>query len=199
MADKFKACSVDGCKGNAHWTKGTAKGLCCAHYWHFRKYGDPLAGGTYTKEPMRFVEDVALRHSSAECLIWPHAKSNGYGGVYIDGKRIGAHRYICERIHGPPPTNSHQAAHSCGGGKFGCVNPNHLEWKTQKENEADKLSHGTSNRGEKCGTSKLTEYQVREILALRGSKPQSYIANEYGVSRGAVSSIFHGRSWSWLD
>jgi hypothetical protein len=57
-----------------------------------------------------------------------------------------AHRVMCEIAHGPKPAPGFVAAHTCGKGREGCVNPRHLRWASQKENMADKLLHGTSNR-----------------------------------------------------
>jgi hypothetical protein len=75
-----------------------------------------------------------------------------------------------------------------------CVNPNHLRWATRKENEADKISHGTHNRGERHGQSKLTESMVLEILATKDLSHQ-IIASRYGVSRFAIDSIKNRKAW----
>lgn len=40
----MKTCTIEGCD-----KKERAKGLCVAHYWKLKEYGDPLAGKTYTK------------------------------------------------------------------------------------------------------------------------------------------------------
>jgi hypothetical protein len=50
-------------------------------------------------------------------------------------------------------------------------------------------------RGEKAGTAKLTECQVREILALRGRMIQREIARRFRISRQTISDIWCGRSW----
>jgi hypothetical protein len=60
------------------------------------------------------------------------------------GDTLYAHRLMCQLAHGDPPTPDHIAAHSCGRGHEGCVNPNHLSWKTYSENELDKRVHGTT-------------------------------------------------------
>lgn len=52
---------------------------------------------------------------------------------------------MCQKAHGDPPSPKHDAAHSCGRGHEGCVNPNHLSWKTKKQNQADRITHGTSH------------------------------------------------------
>lgn len=41
MAERFSACSVEGCNGNAHYTAQGKKGLCGKHYKKLRQHGDP--------------------------------------------------------------------------------------------------------------------------------------------------------------
>jgi hypothetical protein len=106
---------------------------------------------------------------------------------------------MCERKHGPAPTLDHEAAHSCGKGHEGCINPHHLDWKTPAENQADKLTHGTHRRGERCPTAKLTEKDVREIRALQGRLLGREVGEIYGVTRWTVFDIWKRRIWSWMD
>lgn len=80
----------------------------------------------------------------------------------------------------------------------GCVNPRHLRWATRSENHADKLDHGTHNRGEQCPTVKITEEQARQILALKGRLSQKDIAAKFGVTFQHVSNIHLGKRWAWL-
>jgi hypothetical protein len=192
MTGKFKTCSISNCGKAPH-----AKGYCSSHYDRLRKHGDPLGGGTSRGEPMRFVHEVALRHIGDECLIWPFG-SDGYGKLWVEGKVVGAYRYICELVNGPPPTPEHEAAHNCGKGHLGCISPGHLEWKTHAENEADKLEHGTHNRGERHGCAKLSEAAVLEILALKGVESQRNLAKRFMISQTTISYIHAGRSWAWL-
>ena len=50
-------------------------------------------------------------------------------------------------------------------------------------------------RGENAGTAKLTEDDVRSILALRGVLIQREVAARYWISRQTVSDIWCRRSW----
>ncbi len=190
-----RICSVPACD-KPHYSKG----YCSSHYQRFCRYGDPLGGVTSPGEPLRFINEVALHHAGGECLIWPFGKNrDGYGNFWVDGKHVGAHRYICELVHGAPPTPKHEAAHSCGRGHEACISPIHLDWKTRTNNQADRLEHGTHNRGELSGKAKLTEADVREILALKGIEKQRDLAKRFGVSSGAIAGIHHGRRWAWLS
>jgi hypothetical protein len=89
---------------------------------------------------MLWIRDVALKHDSDDCLIWPFSgSSNGYGSTVRQGKKLYIHRYICELVRGPAPTPKHHAAHSCDNGPGGCVNFKHLSWKTSAENQLDRF------------------------------------------------------------
>jgi hypothetical protein len=110
-----------------------------------------------------------------------------------------AHRVMCLLAHGQPPSIEHVAAHSCGNGAGGCVNPRHLRWATASGNEADKVFHGTSNRGERSGSAKLTESEVRSIRSLEGRMTQQDIADKFGVHLMTVNSILRRRNWGWME
>lgn len=197
MNATMKTCSIEDCCNTA-----LTRGLCKAHYTRLCRHGDPLAGRRSPAargEPLRYISEVVLKYQGDDCLVWPFSKDGkGYGQAFIDGRTTKVHRYICALVNGESPTPKHEAAHGCGKGHLGCVNPQHLIWKTRAENQADRLLHGTHNRGERCASSKLTESQVREILALKGVKKQREIAAEFGVSRERVCDIHNRRSWGWL-
>lgn len=146
-----------------------------------------------------------LRQHSAyagdDCLIWPFGRrSSGYGMATVDGVKISAHRHMCILAHGRPPTPDHQAAHSCGNGHLGCVNPRHLSWKTRLANKADELLHGTRNRGERCGSARLSRVQVLAIRARHDADRVSNVAlaTEYGVSDATIRDVVARRTWGWL-
>ncbi|NNU70441.1 hypothetical protein G9X67_34890 [Rhizobium sp. WYCCWR 11152] len=173
---------------------------CEPHYRRLLKHGDPLGGGTSKGELLRWIHEVALHHVGDECLIWPFGKGGrGYGNLWIDGKMVNAHRYLCQIAHGEPPTPDHEAAHSCGKGHEGCISQEHLSWKTHSENMADKLIHGTHRRGERNAGAKLTEADVLEIRAMKGVETLRKTAERFGVSQEAISAIHRGKKWAWLQ
>lgn len=140
----------------------------------------------------------ALNYDGDECLTWPFSVGpNGYAMFGVKRKRLTVSRWICEQINGKPPTPEHQAAHSCGNGTRGCIAKNHLSWKTRKENERDKLTHGTHNRGERSGLAKLKEDQVREIKRLQGVVSQKELGLMFGVKRSTIASVHQGVSWRY--
>lgn len=189
-----RLCSIPDCDKPLH-----ARGWCNAHYELWRKHGDPMGGGTSWGEPLRYLSEVVLPYTSDECLPWPYSRDDtGYAIMRTDGRAARVSRLACEARHGPPPTPKHEAAHSCGKGHLGCVNQMHLDWKTHTENMADKLVHGTHNRGERCGSAKLTEADVLAIREMKGMLPHAEIARQYGICRQTIGLIHSGKRWAWL-
>lgn len=190
-----RTCSVDGCD-----KRHSFHGYCGAHAMRLKQHGDPLGGGTAWGETDRFFREVVLTYVGDECLFWPYNKNTqGYGQMQRDGRPKSVHRIVCEAEHGPPPTPKHEAAHSCGNGHLACVTKHHLSWKTHADNAADTVIHGTSLRGTKNPFAKLTEAQVVEIRALRGTMSQRRIAEEFGVAQSQISCVLSGRTWGWLS
>jgi hypothetical protein len=141
-------------------------------------------------------------HDGKSCLTWPFARdTSGYGLAKIDGKSRTASRYMCILKNGTPPSQRHEAAHSCGNGNKGCVNPNHLTWKTPKQNWADRLTHGTDNRGERNNTTKLTANDVLKIRYLysSGQIQQKELAEKFRTDVSTISDIHRRKSWAWLE
>jgi hypothetical protein len=192
----MKVCTVDNCS-----SASIKRGYCQSHYKRWWRHGDPLAGRgprPPNGEPQRFVDDVALNHKGDDCLLWPYGKQpSGYGKITIEGDTKTASSYVCECAHGPAPTAEHESAHSCGNRP--CVSPHHLSWKTAVENNADKLGHGTHNRGERHNLAKLTEDDVRTIRALRWTVTERELADRYGVTNTAIHLIHERKNWSWLE
>lgn len=130
------------------------------------------------------------------CLMWPFATIRGYGNFGYLGKRYYAHRFMCQLVHGEAPSSLHQAAHSCGNGHLGCVNPNHLSWKTKTDNQLDCRDHGTQAKTHDGNRGRLTQEIADEIRALKGIKTQWQIAGQYRISESSVSDIWLGRTWA---
>lgn len=187
----MKTCSVEDCGKPA-----PSRGWCRAHYARWKRHGDPLGGATAIGEAARYFRDVVMNYEGDECLAWPYAKNvRGYGLIQLAGNLRYVSRVVCERVHGPPPTPKHQAAHSCGNGHEACCTKRHLLWKTPKANSADQLRHGTRYRGERHHKAKLTEPEVRQICELKGTMSQRAIGELFGISDVNVSVIHRGRSW----
>jgi hypothetical protein len=72
-----------------------------------------------------------------------------------------------------------------------------LEWSTRLQN----AQHAKNNNlvtyvgGERHGASKLKEFQVLEIRALKGIKTQMELAKQYNISRYIIQSIQARKIW----
>ena len=187
--NKGKLCAIEDCKRTAE-----KRGYCGAHYYRLRVNGHPLAGRTQNGLNKNHIE-IVLKGNSKECIFWPFPRNNnGYArisGVYV-------HRTICERAHGAAPSSKHQAAHSCGKGNLGCVNPRHLRWATARENSIDRRQHGTSIRGTQVNSAKLAEEDVLSIRRLYNKVAKEELAKRFNVTAHTIYLVQSRRTWSWL-
>lgn len=192
----MKRCSITGCE-----KPYSAKGLCSAHYSRQRKTGDPLTPKTRENGvAAKYFREVVLTFDGDECLVWPFARCSGrYGFLWHADRNQYVHRLVCEEIHGPPPSPLHHAAHSCGRGEDGCVNPRHVSWKTPTENANDKRLHGTHVEGERHGKSKLNVVAVRAIRRDASAMPKTEIAAKYGIGPSQAARVIRKEQWAWLD
>lgn len=185
-------CTAEGCERPA-----MARGWCGMHYSRWRACGHHMVvRKTAHGVPLEWLRKH-VAHDGDECLVWPFAKNAGtYGRIRYDGRAEFVHRVMCKEARGPQPTPEHEVAHSCGNNR--CVNPRHLRWATTVENQADRVAHGTSNRGSRHGCSKLSEDDVREIRSLHGKVARREIADRFGVRPSTVNLIVRGVTWGWL-
>lgn len=189
---KSRLCSIPACDKSC-----VARGYCKTHYYRLKKYGSPTAGKETPGFARRFIYNVAISYPGDDCLVWPYARdSKGYArSILSNFKSTLAHRIVCEIVHGAPPTPKHEAAHLCGNGSGGCVNPHHLSWKNHTENMLDKMIHGTHVEGERVGSAKIKECHVLEIRATAGKMTQRKIAAIYDISQQTVSDIQTRKIW----
>lgn len=150
------------------------------------------------------------RNADAECWIWRGDRSRfGHGRFLFLGNRTQAHRYAYELTHGPL-SDAAILCHKCD--VPGCVNPSHMFVGTQKDNIQDSVRKGRwptgrahwcsrmpelVRRGERAGSSKLSEDQVAEIyrLCCAGSSYTS-VAALFGINNTTAAQIHKGKTWN---
>jgi hypothetical protein len=131
------------------------------------------------KKPTRNKKDGRMY-----ALLW---KKNQY-------KLIKIHRLVLTAFVGPCPDGM-ECCHNDGDASNNLLQ--NLRWDTPQNNQLDRIKHGTSNRGERCASSKLTETQVRSIL--QDTRPQKQIAQEYGVRQSQISRIKNRTRWTHIQ
>lgn len=133
------------------------------------------------------------------CWNWTASLAGkGYGQIKKpkERKQYYAHRLSYE-IHKGKIGRWDCVCHTCDNPK--CVNPDHLFLGTSSDNHLDMKSKNRHTFGERNSESKLTEGQVKEILALRSHKiSQARIAEMFGISQITVSRIHRGLRWAHL-
>lgn len=133
------------------------------------------------------------------CIIWTGALCGEYGRVTIAGKAYSAHRASFLISNGTIPDGL-VIRHKCDNPP--CINPDHLELGTHKDNchDAWKRGRGCPPRGERAGNHVLTAKQVKEIKQkiISGISTQLQIAAQYGVKKSTINAIRSGTSWSTI-
>lgn len=130
-------------------------------------------------------------------------KRTGYPETLLsDGarkQRVNIHVLVCEAFHGPRPSSRHQVAHGDGSRDYN--HKDNLRWASPKDNAADRKRHGTEYEGKAHWKTELTEDDVRSIRDRYkpGHGGYTYLAREYGLTRGAIYRIVKRKNWKHVE
>lgn len=137
----YTHCTIEGC-ASPHLSRG----MCNAHYKRWQKYGDPKVLRVQKTVELRFWSRV---HKTETCWLWTGAiDAGGYGAFAAPletggrARYILAHRYAHEFLKGPIPDGL-TIDHLCR--VRNCVNPDHLEAVTTRENTVRGISPPARN------------------------------------------------------
>lgn len=149
--------------------------------------------GKTLAERLAFYSDRSSGDNA--CWMWTGIlNGRGYGRVQWGGRQILAHRAAWEDWHGTSVPLGIFVCHTCDVKR--CVNPRHLFLGTAADNTADMIRKGRHARGERCGTAKLTDAQVREIRS--DPRPYKQIADQHGIGLPNISHIKLGKGWKHI-
>lgn len=130
-----------------------------------------------------------------DCWEWQGARRRtNYGQMYVGDRMREATHVSILIATGDWPEAGKVVCHHCDNPP--CVNPNHLFVGTRAENNADKTAKRRCPAGEKHWSAKLTESDVREILASPLS--QSKAGAKFGVAPITISHIRRGATWAHI-
>jgi hypothetical protein len=153
--------------------------------------------GTHTRKttPLseRFWNMVRVIEPEACWLFLGTSNRYGYGKIRLGGRgsdSVLAHRLAFELQKGPIPKGS-VVRHVCD--QPLCCNGSHLVLGTVADNNRDMSERGQQVRGERQGSSKLSEELVRSIR--KDTRSQSEIARTYGISQTTVHRIKSRERW----
>lgn len=137
-----------------------------------------------------------------KCWIWLGARYNNYdpksyGRLVIKRERYSAHR-VSMAIAGKRSNNLCVLHDPIKCNNPLCVNPIHLYFGTQTENQHDRKAAGTDNVGIRNGRSKLTGADISIIRGLTNKIQQKKICKLFGVSRIMIRNITLGRNWKHI-
>lgn len=142
---------------------------------------------------------TATKFSSPGRVLAQQTRPDGYVLVGVQKAPRYVHRLVCEAFHGPAPIGRECVAHFDGSRSNNT--PANLRWVSYAENEADKLRHGTTARGSRSGTAKLTEAQVTAIRAAYrlGIATQADLSRAFGVVQTKISEIVNHKTWRHVE
>ncbi len=145
-----------------------------------------------------FLDRVDRLESQDGCWIWTdHLSEKGYGRLWINGKRMGAHCFSYLTFVGPLHDDKPIVCHKCD--NPACVRPDHLFAGTHYDNAIDREAKGRRRKliGEKHPLAKLTAEQAEAIRLTfqKGVTTYRKIGEAYGVNHDVVRRVVTGKTY----
>lgn len=158
--------------------------------------------GSFEQQQQKAIEALLANRKIAEngCWLWTgsYRGPNKYGQVTAFGKQMTAHRASWMAFKGPIK-NGLWVLHKCDTPR--CFGPDCLFLGSPQDNVDDMFAKGRNpdRKGENCGTSKLSNEQVLEIVGLLASGVKgAHIAAMFYVEKSTIYGIAKGECWTHI-
>ncbi len=123
-----------------------------------------------------------------------HPKTK-YQTIVLRGKKTRlAHSLVLQAFTGPCPPKL-EACHNDGNRSNNAAA--NLRWDTKSSNQADRITHGTDNSGERNPWAKLTDDVVRALRREYVPRKVTFqkLADKYGITKGNVIHVIKRHTW----
>lgn len=137
------------------------------------------------------------------CLEFSGLKdSKGYGRVWINGKKVFAHRFAYCVAKGIQleDIDGLVIRHACDNPS--CILPSHLCAGTSQQNANDMVERKRQAFGSRNGRAKLTEDDVRNIISEYIPRHPLFntraLSKKYGVTPNYIAAICRGEKWKHI-
>lgn len=167
----------------------------------FPGYGIDKNGNLYSGVKRKTIRDKNGKIAGMTVIRidqWTKLKTcidnHGYETAYIKKRPCRVHRELA-KVFIPNPSNLPYVCH-----KNGIQTDNriiNLYWGTPKQNQQDRIKHGTQCAGENSGCSKLNNRKIKLIRLLFSEfkwQP-SKIAKMFSVTKENIYYIIHRKTW----
>ena len=124
---------------------------------------------------------------------------NGYPMKKVNREKQLLARYVYEQYHHCTIEKGLVLRHKCDN-KL-CINIEHLEIGTPKDNIHDAIKRNRNTKGSKVNTALLIEQQVKEIKEKLKDRTYGYakkLAQEYNVSSKVIQLIANNKTWKHI-
>jgi hypothetical protein len=133
---------------------------------------------------------MVSRQGPDECWPWQgDTYGLGYGVFVWHGKKVGAHEAALSFTTGEVRLDKLDTCHSCDNPP--CCNPAHLRFDTRLSNVRDMHDRNRARKARKLADEDVALIRERRAAGAR----QSDLAEQFGISDGAVSMIVRGLRW----
>lgn len=154
--------------------------------------------GTYEVSSLGRIRRLFNKGADGWRILKPSLNKTGTGYFHVSLSLNGivtrnalVHHLVAEAFIGPRPDGM-LVCHNDGKSQNNSYD--NLRYDTFAKNQQDRVSHGTSNRGERHGNCKLSDEAVKLIRATYQRGKGRELAEEFGVARHTITRIAAGTS-----